>query len=327
MNADANFHTHANLCELTESSRTSSGYGHMQSTSSFSPTTSEKKLAPRPAKAHFKILAPSLSAVPAAISRASVDPNTHSDLLSALQKFRGGVYREYPTIAKELLPDGRHFRPEDAGSWHILLQNDDSEIIGSARYRPLEGGYESSGVSGSALGRSKSFGPIVRNAVECDIANAESRNSQYGEAGMWALSSLARCSTAAVNIALMTFAVAEHLGGGFGLTTATTCHHSASILRRLGGRRLAGLPAYYEPMFGCIIEILHFSPGSYAAQYIPRIERLKQELSKTEVLCASYGAKSGIREARSDRLSWSRLFAATNIVPVDQISSVPLCST
>jgi hypothetical protein len=308
MNADAKFHAHASLCELTESSQSSFG-----------------KLAPRFAKAHFRILAPSLSVVPAAIPRATVNPGAHSDRLSALQKFRGEIYREYPAIAKGLLPDGRHFRPEDAESWHILLQNDDSEIIGCARYRPLEG-YEASGVSGSALARSQSFGPIVRKAVECDIANAESRNRQYGEAGMWALSSQVRCSTAAVNIALMTFAVAEHLGGGFGLTTATTCHHSASILRWLGGRRLAGLPAYYEPAFGCIIEILHFNPGTYAPQYIPRIERLKQELSKAEVLCASYGAKSAIREARSDRLSWSRLFAASTIIPVDQISPLPVCS-
>jgi hypothetical protein len=86
---------------------------------------------------------------------------------------------------------------------------------------------------------------------------------------------------------LMTFVLAEHLGGGVGITTATRLYHSASILRRLGGRRLADLPAYYEPKYGSVIEILHFSSENLDSRYAARFGKLRSQIAHTPVICAA----------------------------------------
>jgi hypothetical protein len=130
--------------------------------------------------------------------------------------------------------------------------------------------------------------------VENQMVSAGTRNMQYGEAGAWALRREVRGTTAAVNIALMTFALAENLGGGVGITTATRLYHSASILRRLGGRRLADLPAYYEPKYGSVIEILHFSSDHLDSRYAGRFEKLRSQISQIPVICADETYKPSI---------------------------------
>lgn len=242
-------------------------------------------------KLKFRILAPTLGEVPDTLLKSSVDARTHSKLIFDIQLLRGNVYREYGPIANQLLPDGRHFQSLDDQSWHVVLENENGRILGCSRYRPAIGGFEQLGACQSALASSRKYGPLLRNAVERQIAHARNRNVHYGEAGMWALRPEVRCSTAAVNVALMTFVLAERLGGGLGITTATTRHHSSSILRRLGGRRLGDLPAYYEPKYGCVIEILHFSMSNLHPQYGNRLEKLKQEVADIEVVCASVGTR------------------------------------
>jgi hypothetical protein len=90
-----------------------------------------------------------------------------------------------------------------------------------------------------------------------------------------------------VNIALMTWTLADHLGGGMGITTASRTNHSASILRRLGARRLANLPAYYEPKYGSVIEILAFDKDNLDKRFAARMERLKTEMCCVPVVCAA----------------------------------------
>jgi hypothetical protein len=97
----------------------------------------------------------------------------------------------------------------------------------------------------------------------------------------------------------MTFVLAEHLGGGVGITTATRLYHSASILRRLGGRRLAGLPAYYEPKYGSVIEILHFSSEQLDSRYAARMDKLRSQISQTPVICAAERPRSRPRHSFS----------------------------
>jgi hypothetical protein len=234
----------------------------------------------------FKILAPSYGEVPESLARASLDSRSHANALFDIQLLRGSVYREYGPIAAQLLADGRHYQTADTQSWHIVLHDGDHRIVGCSRYRPVEGGFEQLGASQSAIAQSQRFGPILRSAVERQMGQARQRRIQYGEVGAWALRPEVRCSTAAVNIALMTFVLAEQLGGGLGITTATTRHHSASILRRLGGRRMAELPAYYDPKYGCVIEILQFSSANLDGQFAERVRRLRADIAKIPVLCA-----------------------------------------
>lgn len=209
---------------------------------------------------------------------------------------RGEVYREYDPIAAELLPDGRHYDPLDQQCWHIALHTSAGYILGSSRYRVIENGFEELSVSGSALAFSQEYGPSLKTAVERHIQRAALSDIQYGEAGMWALRAQARCSTAAVTIALMTFALAKALGGGSGITTATTRHGSSTILQRLGGSTFPGLPPYYEPKYGCVIQVVHFDSVNLNTRYRSRMRRAEEELVNCDVICAATpGASNELR--------------------------------
>ncbi|MBV8866482.1 MAG: hypothetical protein JO210_13900 [Acidobacteriaceae bacterium] len=202
-----------------------------------------------------------------------------------LQKLRGGIYREYAGIAATLLPDGRHWHHLDAQSWHVILEDSHGSVIGCARYRPILNGFDQLICSKAAVALSPVTGPVFRSTFTQQVADAGRRGLHYGEASAWALHEGARCSTAAVNIALMSFALAEWLGGGVGLTTASTRHHASSILRRIGGKPLAGFAPYYEPMFECSIELLHFDIDRVEPRYSAKLNEMRAELRRTPVLC------------------------------------------
>lgn len=238
-------------------------------------------------KPRFVILAPEIESSVAWGLRPTLDPKKYKKLLFDLQRLRGDVYREYHPVANDLTPDGRHAQSADQKSWHILLQGDNDRVLGCARYRPVRGDFTDLAARESTLARSRTFGAKLRQAVEAHIRKAKADRLQYGEAGGWALSPGQRCSTAAVNIALMTFVLADRLGGGMGITTATTRHQSASMLRRLGGERLAGLPAYYEPKYGCVIEILGFDIRSLGTQFARKLDQLRDCLETSEIVSRS----------------------------------------
>ncbi len=250
----------------------------------------------QPGRLQFKILAPSGLEFPNSLTHDVVSSDLHSKLMFDLQKLRGNVYREYAGIAATLLPDGRHWHKLDAHSWHVLLQDsNDGEVVGCARYRPILSGFDELICSKAAIAVSPETGPIFRSAFAQQVADARRRGLHYGEASAWALSERARCSTAAINIALMSFALAEWLGGGVGLTTASTRHHASLILRRLGGSPLAGFAPYYEPMFECSIELLHFDMATLEPRYLVKLEEMKAELRRTPILCPLENAEMSDR--------------------------------
>ena len=246
-------------------------------------------------KQRFVILAPETESNVAWGSRSTLDERKHKKLLFDLQRLRGDVYREHHPVwtaasrifASGLSADGRHIQPTDPQSWHVLLQDNDGRVVGCSRYRPVKGNFSDLGARHSSLARSAAFGSKLRTAVESHIKRAKADRLTYGEVGGWALSPEQRCSTAAINIALMTYVLADRLGGGMGITTATTRYQSASILRRLGGERLAGLPAYYEPKYGCVIEILGFDIRSLGPQFTRKLGHLRDCLESIDVVFRS----------------------------------------
>ena len=236
-------------------------------------------------KCTVTLLAPTLRETPTVWGRTVLDGEKHTNVLRDIQAMRGEVYREYDPIAAALLNDGRHCDPLDEQSWHIVLHSPMGYILGSSRYRVIGNGFEELAVSRSALASSE-YGPLLKAAVQRHIQQAISSGVQYGEAGMWALRPEARCSTAAVTIALLSFALAKALGGGLGITTATTRHGSSSILQRLGGATFPGLPSYYEPKYGCTIEVLHFDSAKLGLRYRDRMRKAEEELTSCKIICA-----------------------------------------
>jgi len=238
-------------------------------------------------KLRFKLLAPVWDDLPPALTQGWVDRQLHSDLIFGIQRVRGLALREYGPIGTQLTGDGRHDQQTDWQSWHALLQDAEGRVLGCARYRPVSGGFEQLGASQSALAHSRTYGPRLRSAIEGQISKARNSNVQYGEVGAWALRREIRGTAAAVNIALMVFALAEILGGGSAITTATRLYQSASILRRLGGRSLDGVPAYYEPKYGSVFEILQFDSHRLHPRYTRKLDRLRSEIRRTPVICAA----------------------------------------
>lgn len=234
----------------------------------------------------FVVLGPTSSDVPRQFRQWKVDAGMHERLIFDTQMLRGQALKECGPAGMQLMPDGRHFQPIDDESWHILLRNGDGCILGCARYRPLLGNADQLGASHAALARSLRYGPVLRSVVDQLLANARKRNKQCGEAGGWVLRQEIRGSTAALNIALMTFALAEHLNCGLGITTATRMHHSASMLCRIGAHRVAGLPAYYEPKYGSIIELLQFDLADSNPRYAARLDKLREKILSTPIICA-----------------------------------------
>lgn len=236
-------------------------------------------------KIKFKILAPSSGEVPDAFSRITGCPVQHERLLSSVQRLRAQSYRDCGPIVAQLTPDGRHHQPIDASSWHLILEDHQGNVVGCSRYREITHGFNQTGASHSALASCPDYGHLLRREVENQISLARRRNIQYGEAGGWALCPEIRCSTAAVNSVLMMFALAERLGGGRGITTATTRHQSSTILKRLGGRLLDGVPPYYDAAYECVMEIIQFDAATLSSQYAARLERFRADVLDAEVIC------------------------------------------
>jgi hypothetical protein len=113
----------------------------------------------------------------------------------------------------------------------------------------------------------------------------------FVEVGGWAISAELRRTTEALRIALATYALADYLGGCVGLTTATRRHHSASVLKKIGGAPLrageAELPPYFDPDYECEMEILKFDSAAPNPKFEPWIEQLRVQLATVEVIAPS----------------------------------------
>jgi hypothetical protein len=119
-------------------------------------------------------------------------------------------------------------------------------------------------------------------SVEGEIALSRRLGLPYVELGGLALAERVRRTNEALRMILAGFALAQLLGGGVGLGAATWRNHSASILRRLGGQPLAhgmqNLPPYWEPQYGCRMEVLRFYSWSPNPRYRAWIDELKDYL-------------------------------------------------
>jgi hypothetical protein len=249
------------------------------------------------ARGRFALLAPPQAHVPSDFSRVDPDHDWHGRMLGRMQKVRGAVYLEEGAIRKsQLTPNGRHQIPVDDRAWHVLALDDIMRIYGCSRYlaHPNAVGFSRLSVAHCPLAKSKVWGNRFRDAVESDIDTARRRGIAFVEVGGWALMPDLRCSVEALRIALATYSLARTLGGCIGIATATQRHGSSSILRRIGGRPLSfggtNLPSYYDPQYGCQMEILRFDSSEPNPRYENWIEDLSQYLKTEPVIHAQYAA-------------------------------------
>jgi hypothetical protein len=230
----------------------------------------------------FTLLAPPQASIPWNFRRAESDRAFHARMLERVQKLRGKVYADDGAVLKsQLAPGGLHQEPVDKLAWHVLALDDCMRLHGCSRYlaHPASDTFSHLKVRNCPLAQSPLWGTRFRDAVESEMDVARRRGIAYVEVGGWALMPELRGSLGALRIVLATYSLARALGGCIGIATATQRHGSSSILRRIGGRPLSAggvdLPSYYDPKYGCEMEILRFD----SSEPNPRYESWIDELS------------------------------------------------
>jgi len=239
------------------------------------------------------LLAPSEAHVPGSFPAVDVNPKRYEDILAQLQRLRGSVYLHDGAItADQLSSDGRHVLGIDAASWHVVSVQPDGRVTGCSRYRAYGKNTQPEHLSAwkSALATDRTWRGTLHMALESEISLARKRNVDYVEVGGWAIAEDLRFSMEAINIALSTYALARSVGGCIGLTTATVRNCSSRILRKIGGRSLGlpgcPLPSYFDPQYGCEMELLRFDSNAPNPKYQSRIDDILSGFYELPVVCA-----------------------------------------
>jgi hypothetical protein len=240
------------------------------------------------------LLAPLGREIP--IVLAGVNPNSYQyqEMLGATQHMRSSIYLHDGAVVKsQLSSDGRQRLAVDDRAWHILAVTVAGEVVGCARYMAHENtiSFSELGIVDSSLAKSVEWGSRLRTAVESEIELACELKIDYAEVGGWAISPKLRNTSEALRIALATYSLARILGGCVGIGTVTQRHLSSSILRRIGGKPLISqgleLPVYFDPKFGCQMEILRFESADPDPRFEVWIHDLQDYLLTVPVLSGS----------------------------------------
>jgi hypothetical protein len=249
----------------------------------------------------FVILSPAGSRVSGFFRKIEFDNIRHSRLLSAIQRLRGATYLEDGAIRPEdLTADGRHQTAADDHAWHVFSLDSDGKPGACLRFldESHSAGFRGLWVSHAAMAHCPQLGWKLRMAVERKLELARASRIGFGSVGGWAVSPSQRRTTQPVAIILAAYGLLELLGGFLGTATATFRHKSASILRKIGLCPLtwdgADLPSYFDPQYGCAMEILQFDSSKPNPKYRESVERFRDQLLYAPVICreamASYQA-------------------------------------
>jgi hypothetical protein len=257
-----------------------------------------------PATGSLFLLAPTSKTVPETLFRSvQVDRGQHAHLLAAVQRLRGSVYLDDGAITRaQLSSDGRHIQDADRHSWHVVAVQPDGTVTGCARYRPHPRGVrpEDLGIWESALARDPRWRSTLRKAIADQIDQAAQASLSYVEVGGWAVASGHRGTLHAFETAVSAYALASGLGGCMGITTATVRHCSSRILRKLGGASLSArgvtLPSYYDPRYGCEMEILRFDSRTLNRRFGAHVDRVFMRFQSARVIAGD--AVAGAAAAR-----------------------------
>ncbi|MCC7009097.1 MAG: hypothetical protein IT184_09795 [Acidobacteria bacterium] len=244
------------------------------------------------------LLAPPGRAIPETFTSVRTDPGRWRTMLDAVQRLRGAVYVQDGAV-RQLSADGRHETDEDERCWHVVRLDEDGEPAACIRYleHDARGPVDDLRVSTAPVFDEDAWGGHVRAALEAELAAAAAREAPYGEVGGWACAAARRCRADGVVLALSAFSLLRHFGGALAVAAATTRHGSAAMLRRLGGARLehAGvvLPPYFDPQYGCQMELLRFDSLRPHSRYERLVRALADVLGEVDV-CTPAAASAAI---------------------------------
>jgi hypothetical protein len=240
----------------------------------------------------FVVLPPARLQAPSLFRNAEVDPVRHDALVAEMQRFRGMVYAGDGAVQKsDLTSDGRHKLAVDERSWHVLSLDRANRVSACLRYvdESRASDFDDLWIRHAALSRLPALGRKFRGAVESGMKLARRLGMGFGEVGGWAVAEAHRHTIEPLRIILATYGLLRLLGGALGVATATFRHGSAPILRRIGLTSLAAggeeLPPYFDPHYGCEMEVLQFDSRHPAAKYENWVAELAAALAMAPVIC------------------------------------------
>lgn len=243
------------------------------------------------------LLAPPSVVLPRVLRRVVPDSTRHSRLVDQVQRLRGSIYVQDGAVRPhQLSSDGRHQTPEDARSWHLIMSDRAGGVSACVWYREHAHSVspESLRVRACPLNQQGHWNQTLRSAVESELARARRDGFGYAEVGGWAVAPKSRCTAEGLLLALAAYSLGRLFGGALGLTTATVRHSSSTILRRIGGAPLEGsgatVPSYFDPAYGCEMELLRFDSRRPNPRYAPLIEALKDRLTNVTVVVPAMAA-------------------------------------
>ena len=243
------------------------------------------------AHTRFVVLPPSGVAASNIFRSVELDAHGHDELLAGMQRFRGAMYlRDGAIQASDLTPDGRHRVEVDLRSWHVLSVDQNDEICACLRFvdETRAAGFDDLLIRHAALSGHPDLGDRFRRAVEQTMLEAHLMCMSFGEVGGWAVAESHRHTLEPLRIVLATYALLELLGGSLGVATATYRHESAPMLRRIGlGGVLSGgeeLPSYYDPTYGCQMQVLQFDSRHPNPKYRAWVTELQSDLAGARVV-------------------------------------------
>jgi hypothetical protein len=242
--------------------------------------------------AQFAILPPSKAALPRVFRNVETDNKRHDRLLASMQRLRGDAYLSDGAIGRdELSADGRHALRVDEHSWHVLSVDRSGQVSSCLRFldESYAPGFESLWVRQAALAQCPDQGGRFRAAVEREMVRARQMRLGFGEVGGWAVAESRRRTMEPVGILLATYGLLELLGGCIGVATATFRHASSTILRKIGLSSLAAggteLTPYFDPAYGCQMEVLRFDSRFPNSRYADWVTELAGILQDAPVVC------------------------------------------
>lgn len=242
----------------------------------------------------FLILPPSKAILPDVFRNVETDSTRHEGLLAGVQRLRGSVYLQEGAIRPEdLTADGRHEVEADQHSWHVLSLDRTGQVSSCLRYldERRAARFEHLWIRKAALALCPQQGGRFRIAVEREMGRARQMHMGFGEVGGWAVAESHRRTLEPVGILLATYGLLELLGGCLGVATATFRHSSATILRKIGLASLLAegeeLKPYFDPAYGCQMEVLRFDSRFPGAKYAGWVAELSAVLKDAAVICRS----------------------------------------
>jgi len=265
-----------------------------------------------------QLLAPAKAGRIASGTAISEDAELYRHYLSSLQRLRAQSYLQDGAIEPCQIDDqGRFWMEGDELSWHFLLIDGQDETIACLRLLLHSNAvrFEQLRLTHASIANDPHWSMKLRAAVESDLAEARRAGMGYAELGGWAISAEHRCTKAALETLVASYAWGQMVGGCLSCCTATVRHRSAMILRRLGGESLSfdgeTIPPYTDPQYGCLMEVLRFDSRVVDGRFAHLVKQMRDKLESSTVIRAGRSASEEVSEGFSFGQSLLALDAAT----------------